>query len=130
MAARPAFDRYGGTIKVIGTPAEEGGDGKLYMIRAGAFRAVTSVELIAPGAAGDDVDTLLRPTYTLQEGTVHLSDEPGAGLQLARMEWRHAAGGGLGDTADYRPALARGMRPARNRPTQKIRSKKSHCLIL
>lgn len=32
-----------GTIRFYGTPAEEGGDGKLYMIRAGAFRDVDTV---------------------------------------------------------------------------------------
>lgn len=32
-----------GTIRFYGTPAEEGGDGKLYMIRAGAFRDVDVV---------------------------------------------------------------------------------------
>jgi aminobenzoyl-glutamate utilization protein B len=32
-----AANRVSGTIRFYGTPAEEGGDGKLYMIRAGAF---------------------------------------------------------------------------------------------
>ncbi len=32
-----------GTIRFYGTPAEEGGDGKLYMIRAGAFADVDTV---------------------------------------------------------------------------------------
>ena len=34
---------HAGTIRFYGTPAEEGGDGKLYMIRAGAFADVDTV---------------------------------------------------------------------------------------
>ena len=36
------IEAYGwkGTIKVFGTPAEEGGSGKVYMVRAGLFRDV------------------------------------------------------------------------------------------
>jgi len=49
--------KISGTIRFYGTPAEEGGGGKLYMIRAGAFR---------------DVDTVL---------SWHPSDQNGASLQ-------------------------------------------------
>ena len=34
---------FAGTLKVFGTPAEEGGGGKVYMIRAGAFKDVDAV---------------------------------------------------------------------------------------
>ena len=34
---------FKGTLKVFGTPAEEGGGGKVYMIRAGAFKDVDAV---------------------------------------------------------------------------------------
>ena len=39
----------GGTIKFFGTPAEEGGGGKVYMIRAGLFRDVDAVISWHPG---------------------------------------------------------------------------------
>jgi aminobenzoyl-glutamate utilization protein B len=38
-----AANKIAGTIRFYGTPAEEGGDGKLYMIRAGVFRDVDTV---------------------------------------------------------------------------------------
>jgi aminobenzoyl-glutamate utilization protein B len=38
-----AETKHSGTIRFYGTPAEEGGDGKLYMIRAGAFGDVDTV---------------------------------------------------------------------------------------
>jgi aminobenzoyl-glutamate utilization protein B len=38
-----AEHKIAGTIRFYGTPAEEGGDGKFYMIRAGAFRDVDTV---------------------------------------------------------------------------------------
>ncbi len=38
-----ADKRIAGTIRFYGTPAEEGGGGKLYMIRAGAFKDVDTV---------------------------------------------------------------------------------------
>jgi aminobenzoyl-glutamate utilization protein B len=38
-----AANKIAGTIRFYGTPAEEGGDGKLYMIRAGLFRDVDTV---------------------------------------------------------------------------------------
>jgi len=36
-------NRISGTLRYFGTPAEEGGDGKIYMIRAGLFRDVDVV---------------------------------------------------------------------------------------
>jgi aminobenzoyl-glutamate utilization protein B len=39
----------GGTIRFFGTPAEEGGGGKVYMIRAGLFRDVDAVISWHPG---------------------------------------------------------------------------------
>ena len=39
-----------GTLRYYGTPAEEGGDGKVYMIRAGLFRDVDAVLQWHPGS--------------------------------------------------------------------------------
>src|SRR5690606_1582141 len=42
-----------GTVRVYGTPAEEGGGGKVYMVRAGLFADVDAVLHWHPGAAND-----------------------------------------------------------------------------
>jgi aminobenzoyl-glutamate utilization protein B len=42
-------NRVGGTLRYYGTPAEEGGDGKIYMIRAGLFRDVDVILHWHPG---------------------------------------------------------------------------------
>jgi aminobenzoyl-glutamate utilization protein B len=41
--------RHAGTIRYYGTPAEEGGSGKVYMIRAGLFKDVDAVVSWHPG---------------------------------------------------------------------------------
>jgi aminobenzoyl-glutamate utilization protein B len=47
-----------GTIKFFGTPAEEGGGGKVYMIRAGLFRGVDAIVTWHPG----DVNQVTKAT--------------------------------------------------------------------
>jgi aminobenzoyl-glutamate utilization protein B len=42
--------QFSGTIKVYGTPAEEGGSGKVYMVRAGLFNDVDAVIHWHPGS--------------------------------------------------------------------------------
>jgi aminobenzoyl-glutamate utilization protein B len=44
-----ASSRHAGTIRYYGTPAEEGGSGKVYMIRAGLFKDVDAVVSWHPG---------------------------------------------------------------------------------
>lgn len=44
-----AANRRGGTIRFYGTPAEEGGSGKVYMLRAGLFDDVDAVVTMHPG---------------------------------------------------------------------------------
>lgn len=46
-----AREKIPGTIRVYGTPAEEGGDGKVYMVREGLFRDVDAVLHWHPGNA-------------------------------------------------------------------------------
>lgn len=52
VAARDEMQRRGlrGTLRYYGTPAEEGGGGKIYMIRAGAFRDVDAVLVWHPSS--------------------------------------------------------------------------------
>jgi aminobenzoyl-glutamate utilization protein B len=42
-------NRIAGTLRYYGTPAEEGGDGKVYMLRAGLFRDVDAILHWHPG---------------------------------------------------------------------------------
>jgi aminobenzoyl-glutamate utilization protein B len=44
-------NQHGGTVKFFGTPAEEGGAGKVYMIRAGLFDDVDAVVAWHPATA-------------------------------------------------------------------------------
>ena len=44
-----AANKRGGTIRFYGTPAEEGGGGKVYMLRAGLFDDVDAVVTMHPG---------------------------------------------------------------------------------
>lgn len=51
-------ERRGGTIRFYGTPAEEGGGGKVYMVRAGLFKDVDAVVAWHPG----DVNQVSKAT--------------------------------------------------------------------
>lgn len=51
-------ERRGGTIRFYGTPAEEGGGGKVYMVRAGLFKDVDAVVAWHPG----DVNQVSKST--------------------------------------------------------------------
>lgn len=48
VAARAVVDELGGTVQVLGTPAEEMGGGKVYMVNGGAFKDVDAVMMIHP----------------------------------------------------------------------------------
>jgi amidohydrolase len=46
--AKLAVDELGGKVQVLGTPAEETGGGKVYMIKKGAFRGIDAVMMVHP----------------------------------------------------------------------------------
>lgn len=48
IAVAPLAERFGGRLRVLGTPAEEGGGGKEFMIRAGAFDDLRAAMMIHP----------------------------------------------------------------------------------
>ena len=71
LAAAALAEEAGGRILVLGTPAEEGGGGKILMARAGAFDRVDAAMMVHP--AGDDLARMqviavqeLVATYTGQ----------------------------------------------------------------
>jgi len=49
VASKLAIDQFGGSILVIGTPAEEGGGGKAIMADKGAFNNVDIAMMVHPG---------------------------------------------------------------------------------
>jgi amidohydrolase len=51
LAAARVADAVGGTVVVVGTPAEEGGGGKQKLIDAGAFDGIDAAMMIHPAAA-------------------------------------------------------------------------------
>ncbi len=69
LAAAALAEEAGGRVELIGTPAEEGGGGKIVMARAGAFEGVDAAMMVHP--AGDDLTRMdviavqeLTATYT------------------------------------------------------------------
>jgi amidohydrolase len=48
IAARLAVDEFGGTVQVMGTPGEESGGGKVYMVKGSAFKSVDAAMMIHP----------------------------------------------------------------------------------
>jgi len=48
IAAKLAVDELGGTVQVMGTPAEEMYGGKVYMIKKGAFKGMDAVMMVHP----------------------------------------------------------------------------------
>ena len=71
LAAAALADEAGGRVVVLGTPAEEGGGGKILMAREGAFDGIDAAMMVHP--AGDDLARMdviavqeLTATYTGQ----------------------------------------------------------------
>jgi amidohydrolase len=69
LAAAALAEEAGGRVVVLGTPAEEGGGGKILMARAGAFEGIDAAMMVHP--AGDDLSRMrviavqeLVATYT------------------------------------------------------------------
>ncbi len=56
IAAAHLADELGGRVRILGTPAEEGGGGKVFMIREGAFDGVDAAMMVHP--ADHDLPTL------------------------------------------------------------------------
>ena len=55
LAAAAVAEQMGGRLRILGTPAEEGGGGKVFMADRGAFDKVEAAMMVHP-AAGDLVN--------------------------------------------------------------------------
>jgi amidohydrolase len=61
LGVAPLAQALGGTVELIGTPAEEGGGGKVRLIEAGAFAGVDAAIMYHPF----DRDLLMHPTLAI-----------------------------------------------------------------
>jgi amidohydrolase len=62
LAAATVAARAGGRLRILGTPAEEGGGGKIAMARNGAFQGLDAAMMVHPA----DADLLRMDTIALQ----------------------------------------------------------------
>lgn len=82
LAAASVADVCGGRISIVGTPAEEGGGGKVYQIRAGAFADVDAAMMVHPaGADLRRMDTIAihRCMATFRGESAHAAAAPERG---------------------------------------------------
>ncbi len=63
LAAASIAEELGGSVTILGTPAEEGGGGKVFMARDGAFEAVDAALMIHPA----DHDLITMETIAIQQ---------------------------------------------------------------
>ena len=63
LAAATVAAEAGGTLRIMGTPAEEGGGGKIELARRGAFAAIDAAMMVHPA----DADLIAMDTIALQE---------------------------------------------------------------
>ena len=63
LAAATVATQAGGTLRIMGTPAEEGGGGKIAMARRGAFEHIDAAMMVHPA----DADLISMDTIALQE---------------------------------------------------------------
>ena len=80
LAAAVIARQAGGRIRILGTPAEEGGGGKIAMARNGAFTGIDAAMMVHPA----DADLLYMNTVALQELEVHFA---GKAAHAAAAPW-------------------------------------------
>src|SRR5947209_3698706 len=83
IALAQALDRFPGRVQVIGTPAEEGGGGKIRLIRAGIFQEVDAAMMFHPDAKTQVLHWALAVTHMQFEfigRAAHASGDPEKGI--------------------------------------------------
>ncbi|WP_052031015.1 M20 family metallopeptidase [Rhodococcus triatomae] len=86
IALAPLADRLGITIRVIGTPAEETGGGKVLMLDRGVFDDLAMVAMVHPGPddiAGAHSLAMADVAVTFSGREAHASAAPQLGLNAA-----------------------------------------------
>jgi amidohydrolase len=82
LAAATVVERLGGHLRILGTPAEEGGGGKVEMARRGAFDGLAAAMMVHPADADlVEMDTLaIRRLDVVYEGVAsHAAAAPHEG---------------------------------------------------
>lgn len=134
IALAPLVDDLGITVSVIGTPAEEGGGGKIFLLERGAFDGVHASMMVHPAPFDDlrprvSAVSHLRVRYTGKEAHAAAAPEKGVNaadaftvaqvaIGLLRQHLRagdqvHGVVTHGGDVANVVPAHAEGVWMAR-----------------
>ena len=82
LAAAAVAEAAGGRVSIVGTPAEEGGGGKVLQIRAGAFEDVDAAMMVHPAGAdlrGMDTVAIHRCLATYRGESAHAAAAPERG---------------------------------------------------
>jgi amidohydrolase len=83
LALKPLVAETGGTVLVVGTPAEEAAGGKVYMAARGAFEGLDCAMLVHPGrrdTAGAFALACLELDVEFEGRAAHAAARPEAGL--------------------------------------------------
>jgi amidohydrolase len=80
LGAAVVAEAGGGRLRIMGTPAEEGGGGKVRMARRGAFDTVDAAMMVHPA----DADLVRMNTIAIQELLVHFQ---GLAAHAAAAPW-------------------------------------------
>jgi amidohydrolase len=83
IALAEALDRVSGRVQVIGTPAEEGGGGKIRLIRAGIFQEVDAAMMFHPDSRTQVLHWALAVTHMHFEfigRAAHAAGDPEQGI--------------------------------------------------
>jgi amidohydrolase len=73
LALAPLVDELGLTVSVIGTPAEEGGGGKVYLLERGAFEGVHASMMVHPAPLDDPTPRVSAVAFFATKYTGHES---------------------------------------------------------
>ena len=82
LAAAVLAEDCGGRVSIMGTPAEEGGGGKVFMIREGAFDGIDAAVMVHPAGAelrGMDTLAIQQCVVTYTGAAAHAAAAPERG---------------------------------------------------
>lgn len=83
VAVRELIDELGGTLRVIGTPAEEAAGGKVYMVNRGAFDGLDCAMMVHPGNRNTAIAyalSCLELDIEFEGKAAHAAAKPEAGV--------------------------------------------------
>jgi amidohydrolase len=86
LALAPLVDDLGLTVSVVGTPAEEGGGGKVYLLERGAFDGVHAAMMVHPAPLDDPMPRVSAVAFVEAKYTgraSHAAAAPELGINAA-----------------------------------------------